>query len=362
MPSSFILGILGGAMGAIATLDTTNKSLKAKLLAAQTTNPVALGCSFGDSHANGSELVEGGTNLPSNGVTPVELVAAPASGYRRPITRLTAVNNDTVSQTVEFYVLDGANVNDVKRVLLTAGASWDSDRETPSTNALLDGLYHSDTVYSVLARGGILRVNSTSKWEQLAKAAAGQILSANANDVDYQTFAALAAYLLTANGDIPIRDNTGNVVRLAKPAVAGSLLGSDANGIPAWYNFTNKALCCLNGATALALTDKAYFDIPAEMNGWKLTGWFMAVGDSAAATGASTSGIPTLTVKNGSVSMFSTNPTVDAGEYTSATAATPAVIDTNHNTVATNDQIKVEVSVAGTGVAFCRLLLKFQAG
>ena len=111
----------------------------------------------------------------------------------------------------------------------------------------------------------------------------------------------------------------------------------------------------LNASTALATTDKAYFRIPAFLNGATLT----AV--SAMCLGASSSGIPTFTVKRGATSMLTTNLTIDASETDSSTAATPAAIDGANNTVSTGQQIEVAVSVSGTGVTYAVVELTFVA-
>ena len=110
----------------------------------------------------------------------------------------------------------------------------------------------------------------------------------------------------------------------------------------------------LNGATALTTSDKAYARIPAIFNGWDL------VAVAAMCVGASSSGAITLTVKNGSTSMLTTNITIDVSEYDTITAATPAVIDTANDGVATGAQIEVAVSGAGTGVTYLITELTFQ--
>jgi hypothetical protein len=58
--------------------------------------------------------------------------------------------------------------------------------------------------------------------------------------------------------------------------------------------------------------------------------------------------------------MLSTALTVDASEYTSATAATAAVIDTANDDVATDDLIEVACTTAGTGVTYTVCTLGFQ--
>ena len=116
----------------------------------------------------------------------------------------------------------------------------------------------------------------------------------------------------------------------------------------------------LNGSTALTTSDKAYFRIPAAFNGLNLVSVSASVGTGAA--GASSSGTPTFTVKNvtDNVQILSTSLTVDANEYTSATAATAAVIDTTKDDVATDDLIEVAVTTSGTGVTYAVVLLGFQ--
>lgn len=116
----------------------------------------------------------------------------------------------------------------------------------------------------------------------------------------------------------------------------------------------------LNGTTALTTSDFAYFRIPAAMNGMNLVSVSASVGTGSA--GSSSSGTPTFVVTNvtDALSMLSTNLTVDANEYTSATAATPAVINTSSDDVATDDLIEVSVSVAGTGVTYATVTLGFQ--
>ncbi|MEM5773831.1 MAG: hypothetical protein AAGU05_02430 [Anaerolineaceae bacterium] len=115
----------------------------------------------------------------------------------------------------------------------------------------------------------------------------------------------------------------------------------------------------LNASVALTTSDKAYITIPAAMNGWNLVGVSARVGDSAG-NGKSSSGAVTITVKNGTTSMLSTNLTIDQGEASSATAATAAVIDTENDHVATDDSIEVACSGAGTGATYARVTLIFQ--
>ena len=102
---------------------------------------------------------------------------------------------------------------------------------------------------------------------------------------------------------------------------------------------------------------KAYFMVPTKLNGWNL------IRANAAVTTVSSSGTPTVQVHNvtDAVDMLSTRITIDANESTSYTAATPPVIDTTKDDVATGDLIRVDVDVAGTGAKGLIVVLSFQA-
>lgn len=116
----------------------------------------------------------------------------------------------------------------------------------------------------------------------------------------------------------------------------------------------------LNGTTALTTSEKAYFRIPPSMTGMNLVSVRGAVGTGAA--GSSSSGTPTFTVKNvtDNAQMLSTSLTIDANEYTSATAATAVVIDTTKDDVVTDDLVEVACTTAGTGVTYATVTLGFQ--
>lgn len=116
----------------------------------------------------------------------------------------------------------------------------------------------------------------------------------------------------------------------------------------------------LNSTTALTTSEKAYFRIPDALNGMNLISVAAACGTGAA--GSSSSGTPTFTVKNvtDNNQMLSTSLTIDASEYTSATAAVAAVVDATKDDVVTDDLIEVACTVAGTGVTYATVTLNFQ--
>lgn len=110
-------------------------------------------------------------------------------------------------------------------------------------------------------------------------------------------------------------------------------------------------------ATSIVAGDgKVHFFIPAELNGYNL------VGAHAAVSTVSSSGTPTYQIYNvtQTADMLSTRITIDANEKTSYTAAAAPVIDTDHDGVATGDELRIDKDVAGTGSKGDTIILVFQ--
>lgn len=113
----------------------------------------------------------------------------------------------------------------------------------------------------------------------------------------------------------------------------------------------------IDDTTTLTTGDnKMKICIPAHMNGLSLTAAHAFV------TTASSSGTPTIAIRNttnGNVDMLSTNITIDANEYTSYTAATPPVINTSNDNVATGDIIAIDCDAAGNSAKGLGVILIF---
>lgn len=111
-----------------------------------------------------------------------------------------------------------------------------------------------------------------------------------------------------------------------------------------------------NGSAITTGDYKAYVMIPLELNGYNL------VAVAASVSTVSSSGTPTIQIRNvtQAADMLSTRITIDANENTSYTAATPPVIDTANDDVATGDLIAVDIDVAGTGAKGLNVYLAFQ--
>lgn len=89
---------------------------------------------------------------------------------------------------------------------------------------------------------------------------------------------------------------------------------------------------------------KAFFRVPAELNGMNLTGV------AASVYTAGTTGTTDIQIRNktDSQDMLSTKITIDSGETDTSTAATPAVIDTSYDDVVTGDIIAIDVDAVST--------------
>jgi hypothetical protein len=111
--------------------------------------------------------------------------------------------------------------------------------------------------------------------------------------------------------------------------------------------------------TAVTTGDgKAYLRVPQELDGMNL------VSVAACVFTASSSGAVTIMIHNltDTVDMLSTALTIDANETDSKDAATPAVIDTGNDDVATGDILRVDVDGAGTGTKGLHVNLGFRRG
>jgi hypothetical protein len=110
----------------------------------------------------------------------------------------------------------------------------------------------------------------------------------------------------------------------------------------------------INADIALVTGDDQYrFRIPSSLNGFVIT--------SVAASRKSGTGVPAVQIRNvtDAVDVLSTKLTIDTGETDSSTAATPAVINTANDDVATGDQFAIDIDVSGTATLFLYVEIGF---
>lgn len=99
-------------------LDATTRKLQVVLSEAKTTNDCAVVASWFDS---GTTPTGGPQLANTNGVTAVDVVSAPASGYIRQVNELTVFNADTVSHGVTVRFNDNATLYTIIKASLLTG-------------------------------------------------------------------------------------------------------------------------------------------------------------------------------------------------------------------------------------------------
>lgn len=100
-------------------LDATDKSLEVVLGGAVDTNELDITCHAVDtldSDQSVSDIVN--TNALTNGATPVEAMAAPASGHTRVIKSLTVFNGDTDPVQITVQLNEGGTRYKLTRVTI----------------------------------------------------------------------------------------------------------------------------------------------------------------------------------------------------------------------------------------------------
>lgn len=146
-----------------------------------------------------------------------------------------------------------------------------------------------------------------------------------------------AANITTAAGDaaIMISLGSGNWKCVAYQRASGKALVETVTSVPKVIQ-----VACSDQTTALTTgTAKVTFRMPYAMT---------LTGVRASLNTASSSGDPAIDInKTGVGSLLSTTITIDSGEKTSVTAATPAVISTS--ALSDDDEITIDIDTAGTG-------------
>jgi hypothetical protein len=197
-----------------------------------------------------------------------------------------------------------------------------------------------DTIGSALVAGANITITVNDAGDTITIAAAGGGVT------DHGALTGLGdddhpQYLLTAGAAEFIRDTMGTGL------VAGANITITVNDAGDTITIAAAALETIlidvSGDETTALTtgtNKRVFRMPFAMT---------VTGVKSTLTTASTSGLPTVDINEGGVSILSTKLTIDVNEKTSATAATSPVIS---DTALANDaEITIDVDTAGTGAA-----------
>lgn len=192
-----------------------------------------------------------------------------------------------------------------------------------------------------------------STWVTPRVWTAGERVSASKMNEISTDFNSLFPY--TTGGDLAYRDGAGAyMTRLAIGSI-GTVLTSTGS-IPSWVDGTRYMTAYLNADVALSTGDyQGWFWIPPALNGFDI----VYVGASRKAGGT---GVPAFQLRNvtDSVDVLTTKVTIDSGEVWSGTAATPPVIDTTKDDVASGDQFAVDVDVSGTNTFNATFFVGFR--
>src|SRR3990167_1502011 len=146
----------------------------------------------GADHASATALVLGlGTYFHVTGTTTITSISARLPGefiWLEFDGALTLTHNAT-----NLILQGGANLTtaagDVLGFVSEGGGNWREITRrlaAASTNALLDGSKHTDTVAQAVSRGSIVYGNSTPKWDELTIGTARKILESDGTDVSWQ--------------------------------------------------------------------------------------------------------------------------------------------------------------------------------
>jgi hypothetical protein len=229
---------------------------------------------------------------------------------------------------------------------------------TTKFNVGMSGVLHngSDAYYSLVDAGG----NELFSVEDKGSTGIFSVTSVTATTNTTQILSA------STTGGVTIESNNGTDV---------GVLGSSNTANVTWYgthNFgTTTSIAPTGSVTANGFTlnpryivfpvsstiaasttttgqncaGDVSFQVPSQFNNFKVTTVVASV------TTANSSGTLTANIRNrtDSVDILSTALTIDANERSSTTAATPAVINQSNNTITTDDDVCVQVSVTGTG-------------
>jgi len=276
---------------------------------------------------------------------------------------------------------------DITDITATATELNYVDGVTSSVQTQLDAKQASDTDLTVIA--GLIPANDdllqrkSGAWTNRTPAQVKTDLALTSTDVglgNLTNFAQLKvnSNLTDVNNAVSAFNNikqdastvaTG-VVELANVAEVNT--GTDAGRVVSPDTLAGSyagtkpvSVYAVEALTALTTGDgKAYFRIPSTLNGMDL------VSCAAAVVAKSTSGLPTIQIARGRqssatsahtfVDMLTTRITIDANEFDSKDATTPAVIDTSNDDVLTGDLIRIDVDVAGTAATGLIVTMSFR--
>lgn len=222
----------------------------------------------------------------------------------------------------------GSYITDLTGDVVATGPG--SVSATIQANAVSSAKFRQSVAVSVVGRSA----NSTGDVADIAAGSNGQFLARASNALSFVT---------------PASTDISDFTEAAQDVVGAMASSSDfqyTDATPLLSAKKTVEIKVFDDSTTLTTGDgKYYWIVPSQFNARVIIGVFATV------TTVSSSGTPTVQIHNltDAVDVLSTALTIDVSEYTSDTAATPAVINTSNDDLATGDRIRIDVDVAGTG-------------
>lgn len=175
-----------------------------------------------------------------------------------------------------------------------------------------------------------------------------------AGDMAYWVNAVRRARLpIGGNGSVMVV-SSGLPAWLGPGSPGAQLMMNTAGTAPEWRTGRRIMSFFLNADVALTVGDyQAWGMVPPDFNGWKVAACY--------AMRKSGTGLVTLQLRNVTTgnNILSTAVTIDDGETTSGTAATPSVVNTSNATLSSYDILAIDVNGAGTNTFDCVFYMAF---
>ena len=257
----------------------------------------------------------------------------------------TTVGGTTVAPSDASYVVLGTNGTLANERVLTEGTGIDiTDAGAGSTVTI--AVDPSEFTNGSVPLASIADI-ATARLLGRTTAGSGAIEQLTSAD----SFVSAASDTTAGKVELAIASEVNTGTDATRAVTPDSLAGSE-------FGVKLVEIMASDMSTAITTGDgKAGFMVPASMNGMNLIR-----AHAALLAAQSSSGTPTIQIRNATqtADMLSTRITIDANESTSHTAATPPVVDTSNDDVATGDLLYVDVDVAGTGAKGLLVTLEFQ--
>lgn len=238
-------------------LDSTLKTIQVSMAGVATTTNPDFTASYADN--NGVVFAEGANDGALNGTTDVAVVAAPASGYRRIIKKITIENKDTVANTVIVKYDNNGTQRTIARVTLNPNDTWSLEGTFDSFGSLKQtlGTVNVSSVTGTLpvANGGtgatsltannVILGSGTAAVQFVAPGTPGNVLTSNGTT--WQSTApasSLSSITFGTTGLTPSTPTSGAVTVAGTLAVTNGgtgLTAGNSGGIPYFSSGTSIA-------------------------------------------------------------------------------------------------------------------------